>query len=275
MYIKIIISAINTTNQSVIIVMIRAIASINILNIATVTIYGLSASPMARLLGVAKAAPNGVIIVGAHNWARMMAHAIRELGFKVIVADSNWENISKARKSGLQTYYGNILSEYAMDEINLEGIGKTLALTPNDEVNSLTAIQFAEHFGNSQVFQLAPLSSASKKEIESNDSLGGRTLFSKEMNYDKIGDFLNNGAGIRKTPITQEFSYEDYKQKYKDEALLLFVASGADSIEPFSLDNPPSPQAGDTVVALVSDEADSKNPSDNETDTELDPNLPD
>jgi len=242
--------------------------------IATVTIYGLSASPVARLLGVAKAAPTGVIVVGAHNWARMMAHAIKEMGFKVLVADSNWENISKARKSGLQTYYGNILSEYAMDEIDLDGIGKTLALTPNDEVNSLTAIQFAEHFGNSQVFQLAPLSSASKKEIESNDSLGGRTLFSKDMNYNEIGEFLESGAGIRKTPLTSEFTFEDYQNNYGDKALPLFVVSSSDAIEPFSLDNPPSPQAGDTIIGLVSEDADSKNPSDIETDSVPDPNLP-
>jgi len=242
--------------------------------IATVTIYGLSASPVARLLGVAKAEPNGVIIVGAHNWARMIAQSIKELGFKVLVADSNWENISKARKSGLKTYYGNILSEYAMDEIDLEGIGKTLALTPNDEVNSLTAIQFAEIFGNSSVFQLAPLSSARKKEVESTDSLGGRTLFSKEMNFDKISDFLVSGAGIRKTPITSEFSFEDYKNTYGDLALPLFLASGTEDIEPFALDNPPSPQAGDFIIGLVSEDADSKNPSDNETDEKLDPNLP-
>lgn len=242
--------------------------------IATVAIYGLSASPVARLLGVAKAAPTGVIIVGAHNWARMIAQTIKELGFKVLVADSNWENISKARKSGLQTYYGNILSEYAMDEIDLEGIGKALALTPNDEVNSLAAIQFAEIFGNSHVFELPPLSSASKKEVESSDSLGGRTLFSKEKNFNIITEFLESGAGIRKTPITPEFSFEDYKKNYGEHALPLFVVSGTEKIEPFSLDNPPSPQAGDVIIGLVSENADSKNPSDNETDEKPDPNLP-
>lgn len=242
--------------------------------IVTVTIYGLSASPVARLLGVAKAAPTGVIIVGAHNWARMIAQSIKELGFKVLVADSNWENISKARKSGLETYYGNILSEYAMDEIDLEGIGKTLAMTPNDEVNSLTAIQFAEIFGNSSVFQLPPLSSASKKEVESNDSLGGRTLFSKGMNFDKVSEFLDSGASVRKTPITSEFSFEDYKKNYGDHTLPLFVVSGTDEIEPFVLDNPPSPQPGDVIIGLISENADSKKPSDVKTDEKPDPNLP-
>mgnify|MGYP003665867966 FL=1 len=237
--------------------------------ITTVTIYGLTASPVARLLNVAKADPTGVVILGAHNWAREIAQAIKDLGFKVLVADSNWENISKARKSGLQTYYGNILSEYAMDEIDLEGIGKMLSLTPNDEVNSLASIHFSEIFSNSHVFQLAPLSSASKKEVESNDSLSGRTLFSKGMNFNKISEFLNSGAGIRKTPITSEFSFEDYKENYGDHALPLFSVSKTDKIEPFVLDNPPSPQPGDVIIGLISENADSKNPSDNETDEKL------
>ncbi|HCT55196.1 MAG TPA: hypothetical protein DF712_22335, partial [Balneola sp.] len=98
--------------------------------IVTVTIYGLTASPVARLLKVAKPDPNGVIILGAHNWARKIALILKEMGFKVLLADSNWDNVSTARKSGIDTYYGNILSEYAADEIDLEGIGKMLSLTP-------------------------------------------------------------------------------------------------------------------------------------------------
>lgn len=64
------------------------------------------------------------------------------------------------------------------------------------------------------------------------------------------------------------------KKKYGDKALPLFVVSSSNTIEPFSLDNPPSPQAGDTIIGLVSEDADSKNPSDIETDQKLDPNLP-
>lgn len=52
------------------------------------------------------------------------------------------------------------------------------------------------------------------------------------------------------------------------------MVSSSNTIEPFSLDNPPSPQAGDTIIGLVSEDADSKNPSDIETDQKLDPNLP-
>lgn len=32
------------------------------------------------------------------------------------------------------------------------------------------------------------------------------------MNFDRISEFLRSGAGIRKTPITSEFSFENYEK---------------------------------------------------------------
>jgi hypothetical protein len=234
--------------------------------IATVTIYGLTASPVARLLKVAKPDPNGVIILGAHKWARKIADMLKDSGFKVLLADSNWENVSTARKSGIDAYYGNILSEYAADEIDLEGIGKMLSLTPNDEVNSLASIHFSEIFSNSHVFQLSPTSSAAKKGVESGDSLGGRTLFSKDLNFDKITSLLETGAEIEKKPIANDFKFEDFKKKYGENAIPLFSITSNDNIEPFSLINPPSPQPGDTIIALIMEDVDSKNSTSDQTD---------
>ncbi len=219
--------------------------------ISTVTIYGLSASPVARWLGVAKPQPNGVILVGAHTWARVIAEALNKLGVKVILADSNWENISKARKSGLQTYYGNILSEYALDEIDLDGVGRVLALTPNDEVNALSSLRFAEIFGVSEAFQLAPSASSQRKDAEVSGALNGRTLFDTGLNYSKISELIASGGTIKSNEITDEFSYKNYKESYKNQLFPLFIVSKNETVEPFSVDNPPSPQEGDVVISLI------------------------
>jgi NhaP-type Na+/H+ or K+/H+ antiporter len=218
--------------------------------IATVTIYGLSAKPVARLLGVAKAEPHGVLLVGAHEWTRMLAQTLKDLGFKVLVADSNWENISKARKSGINTYYGNILSEYAMDEIDLDGIGLLMALTPNDEVNSLAALHFAEIFGSSGVFQLAASASSKRRQNDTTDFLGGRTLFSTDANFEYINNFVLKEVKVSTTPITDEFSFKEYQNLYFENSIPIFVHRG-DLVLPFSLDNPPSPQPGDSIIALT------------------------
>ncbi len=220
--------------------------------IATVTIYGLSAVPVARMLGVAKPQPNGVLFLGAHDWSRMIATTLKELGLKVLVADSNWENISKARKSGLNTYYGNILSEYAMDEISLDGIGHLMAFTPNDEVNSLAAISFAEYFGSSNVFQLAQSETSKRRAKDSSEFLGGRTLFSPETNYQAISNFVNSEVTVSNTPITDEFTFKQYNNLYGSDSIPIFVLnSNEETVIPFAVDNPPTPQAGDSIIALT------------------------
>ncbi len=219
--------------------------------IATVTIYGLTAKPVARLLGVAKPEPHGVLFLGAHSWSRKLALKLKELGLKVLVADSNWDNISKARKAGLDTYYGNILSEYAIDEIDLDGIGILMALTPNDEVNSLASIRFRDEFGTSSVFQLAQSATSNRRENDSSEFIGGRTLFSNETNFEKIEEFIeDDDAGIHIIEISEQFSFKEYQKQYFEKSIPIFVQQN-DTVQPFSLDNPPTPQPGDSIIALV------------------------
>ena len=97
--------------------------------IMTVLIYGITGSPVARLLKIANPNPQGILIVGAHDWARAIARAIRDEGFKILLVDTNRKNIRKAHKEGLPAFAGNILSEEVYDNLDLVGIGYLLALT--------------------------------------------------------------------------------------------------------------------------------------------------
>lgn len=216
--------------------------------IATVTVYGLSANPVARLLKVAKPQPNGVLFLGAHSWSLDLACQLQELGLKVMVADSNWENISKARKRNLETYHGNILSEFAMDEINFDGIGKLFALTQNDEVNALASIRFAEIFGSSNVFQLPQSAISIHKESETTEALGGRILFSNEWNHSAIEDFMSNPNQLALYRITDGFNLKNFTKKLGKNGLIVAVLNGQDNLLANSLDNPPTTQLGDLII---------------------------
>jgi NhaP-type Na+/H+ or K+/H+ antiporter len=108
--------------------------------IGTVIVYGSSAAPVARWLGLAQADPQGILLLGAHPWARAIAAELKDEGVPVRLVDTNYANISAARMAGLPVYYGNALTEGALDNIDLQGIGRMLALTANDEVNSLAAL---------------------------------------------------------------------------------------------------------------------------------------
>ncbi|MEE8142445.1 MAG: sodium:proton antiporter, partial [Planctomycetota bacterium] len=79
--------------------------------IGTVAFYGLAAGPIARRLGLSQPQPQGILFAGAHSWARELAQGLHEQGFRVVLVDNNWENISAARMAGLPTYYCSILAE--------------------------------------------------------------------------------------------------------------------------------------------------------------------
>jgi NhaP-type Na+/H+ or K+/H+ antiporter len=218
---------------------------------ATVTVYGLTANPLARKLGIAKPNPQGVLFVGAHTWARAMAKFLQDNGFKVSLVDSNWGNISSARLDGLNAQYENILHEDVSEELELEGIGKLLAVTPNDEVNSLAALNFIELFGRSQVYQL-PRQSKFRAMTEQAipKHLSGRLLFTPEATYSNLSAKFGSGAVIKKVPLTAEFGFDAFKDLYGERAVLLFLIKESGELLVFAHDNPPLPQPGHQIVAL-------------------------
>ena len=191
--------------------------------IFTVTIYGLTASPVARWLQVAEPNPQGVLIVGAHSWAQAIAVALQAEAYRVLVVDDNWANISAARMAGLPTFYASMLSQYAVDEIELGGIGRLLALTSDNEFNSLAALQFTDAFGRSEIYQLAPKSEEKSPREMVSQHLQGRLLFGTGITYTYLSGRFAEGAVIRTTKLTQEFDYDAFRALYGEEAIPLFL----------------------------------------------------
>lgn len=222
--------------------------------IATVTLYGLTASPVARWLQIATPHLQGVLIVGAHAWARAIASALQEEGYRVLLVDTNWANIAAARMAGLPTHYGSVLAENAPDDIALEGIGRVLALTSNDEVNALTALHFAELFGRAEVYQLSPKSDGGGDLQTVPQHLRGRLLFGADMTYTTLSDRVAAGAVIKKTPITKEFDYKAFQARYGSSAVPLFLIDNTGNLTVCTVDQPVAPKPGQTLISLIMEE---------------------
>ena len=120
--------------------------------VGTVVLQSLTARRLARLLDTSEPEPKGVLIVGANRLARAIGKALQEIGFKVMLADTNWDNVRKARMEGLKTFFGNVVSEHADRHMDLVGIGKLLAVTKRPTLNALASIRFRREFGAGNVF---------------------------------------------------------------------------------------------------------------------------
>lgn len=218
--------------------------------IGTVVIYGLSAAPLARLLKVAQPDPQGVLIVGAHPWARAIASELKDEGVAVRLVDTNYANIAEARMAGLPVYYGSALTEVALDAIELQGIGRLLALTSNDEVNSLTALHFSEIFGRDSVYQLPPeqLARASKQLVSR--ALRGRFLFDPQATYWNLTARFDAGADVKTTNLTDTFDFETFMRLYRN-AIPLFLLGEAGKLTVFTVKDSPKPAPGGRLIAIV------------------------
>ncbi len=228
----------------------RLVAITFMVIIGTVAIYGLTARPVARWLGVAQADPQGVLIVGAHPWAREIASELKDEGIPVRLVDTNYVNVAEARMAGLPVYYGSALTEGTLDNIELEGIGRLLALTSNDEVNSLTALHFSEVFGDNGVYQLPPEQlTASTKQVVS-QHLRGRFLFDPSASYWQMTARFDSGADVKTTNLTEAFDYQTFMERYRD-PVPLFLIGGDGRLTIFTVKDPPEPKPGHRVVAVV------------------------
>lgn len=218
--------------------------------VGTVTIYGLTAAPVARLLGVAKPSSQGILVVGAHAWGRALGRALASAGLRVLLVDTNMANISAAKNAGLFASQGSVLSEYILDKIELEGIGKMVALTSNDEINSLAALHFTERFGRSEVYQIPPSDSGSSSRRSVPTSLRGRVLFTPDMTYEYFEGAFERGATIKTTELTEEHLYEQFIAEHGAHVIPLFVVGSGSELTAFTETSTPDPLPGQQLVYL-------------------------
>lgn len=219
--------------------------------IATVTIYGLTAAPLARRLGLTNGQPQGLLVIGAHTWAREIAAAVQAAGFRVLMADSNRGNIRNAQMQNLDTFYGNALSDGADDILDLEDIGQLVALTPNEEINALASIHFAETFGDDGVYQLSSQANSTRRADEAPArELRGQALGGNDITYRQLDRMFTEGAVVKRTKITAQFSYEQLIETYEGEFIPLFVVTEDDKLTVLS-EASSDPQVGQAVIFVA------------------------
>jgi NhaP-type Na+/H+ or K+/H+ antiporter len=219
--------------------------------IGTVAIYGLTAGPVARALGVSFPDPQGILFVGATPLARMIARVLRKDGVTVMLMDTNRENLMKARMEELPTHFGNALSEHTLEHLELVGIGRLLAMTPNPEVNSLAAQHYTELFGKSEVYRLATESSVGQKGDRFESALKGRVLFGEKCGHVELSCRVSAGATVKKTLLTEQFDFAKFRERYGDGCLPLMLIGPNGELKVMTANHPPQPSKGWTVVSLL------------------------
>lgn len=220
--------------------------------IGTVLLQSLTARMVARGLGVAESAPSGYLIIGANIVARTIAKTLSELGYRVLLTDSSWDNIRAARMEGLDTFYGNPVSEYADRKLELVGIGRLLCLSPQRDLNVVASMRYKSEFGQEELYTLnsrGDLQTSEKHQISSQHR--GNTLFDNDMTYSKFASLLSAGAQVRKTRLTDEFDFAQYMAQSGGQVTPLFAVTPKGRVHIFTLGGDLAPEPGWVLLSLV------------------------
>jgi NhaP-type Na+/H+ or K+/H+ antiporter len=219
--------------------------------VVTVAVYGMTLGPLCRKLGLANQDPQGILFAGASPAVREIAAAIRKEGYAVMLVDTNVRNISAARMANLPVSLASIGSDFVRETIDLSGIGRLLAMTPNDEVNTLAVMSFAERFGRSDVYQLAIHESSKVPSTRAAAYRRGRILFSKPINFEQLEDRFEARMKVKTTVLSADFTYKDFMDRYTESALVLFHIDEKGKLVIATTDLEYTPRPGHKIIALV------------------------
>lgn len=222
----------------------------------TVTLQGVTAGRVARLLGVDVPELRGVVIVGAHRFGRLLARVLERCGRQAVLVDRNARVARAARNEGYAVYEGDALQVEVLEDAGVRYADTLVAVTANVELNTLVAQVVRDNF---PVTRLLPLRDASARS-GAVPGHGVEDPFPGDFpGLDEIARELREGRGevveyeVEEGSGARGMSLADLPWGQKEFALLLvrrgraFVATGSlrtearDRIVSFRTGRAPSP----------------------------------
>ena len=230
-----------------------------IMIVGTVALQSATARWLAQRLGVQAPPANGVLILGSGEMAQVLAGAFKAAGLPVIVADDNWEGLSKVRMLGLRTYFGNPTSQHAERHLDLDGIGILMALSTQRERNALACLHFTRRFGRNRIFLMRQGHGHEERNRTSrghlHGSLQGNLLVGMSFGQADFVARLRCGWRVKSTRLSENFKTDDWLGQFSSPPLPLFALGQGGRLRAASNGRTLTPRAGETLIALVPPES--------------------
>ncbi len=217
--------------------------------IGTVVVYGLSSATLARRLGLTKSGADGVLVLGGLAWVRDIAKILHEEKVPVMLVDNNWYSVRQARMDGIPAFYSNVYSDAVLERVELGGIGRLLAMTGNDEVNSLVALHFTPIFERNNIYQIVP--EEQKLSGAVSEHLRGRSLFGEGLTHSELSRRFFSGWTLKKTRVGESFDYQAYLDRYAGQVVPLFLIGEKGRLRVVAAGAAVKPAPGQIMISLV------------------------
>jgi NhaP-type Na+/H+ or K+/H+ antiporter len=208
--------------------------------VVTVLLHSLTVKPLGLRLKLAVENAGGLLIIGATDWSAQFAEVLKDKDIPVLIADSNWHRLKKARLASLPVFYGEILSEEADFTVDHSGFGGLLAATDNGAYNALACNTFAPDFGRERVWQLAGADDVSAERKKVAMTLLGKVFADTALDSDTLSERFAKGDRFKATKIGPQAADADELGilNNPDDIKVGFIRNGILSLRSPDLDSP-------------------------------------
>jgi len=172
--------------------------------LGTVLLNATTARIFAKVAGVFLKSSDGIILVGASNFSRLIGTYLKKNNRRVVLIDSNVNNINKAKSLGLEAIEGDVYTDELLEDVELSDIGFLLALTGSAAVNEYTIEKYHHIFGEHGSFRII-----STDELKEGNTKPSKNLFTHK------DDFINLSEVVRDFPLVNEVTVNSSEHYYK------------------------------------------------------------
>jgi len=176
--------------------------------LGTVLLNATTARMFAKTVGVFLTKSEGILIVGASKFSRLIGHYLETNGRHVVLIDSNPTNINKAHELGLEAINTSIYSEALSDNIELNDVGYLMAMTANAEINKYAIEKFGQQFGENGSFRLL-----TSDEMKHDDKKPKEGLFSQTDDFISLTEAARQYPAIHELELKNRAHYNSLIQK--------------------------------------------------------------
>jgi NhaP-type Na+/H+ or K+/H+ antiporter len=205
----------------------------------TVVLYGLTAAPVARLLGVVAGGGTLMLVVGGNLGARAVAEALKLAGLRVRLWVGSPEEQRAARAAGLEADRGRMLLDALSREVELEEVTDAVLLTGSDDFNALAAVVLRTELGHDRVCRVAPDPLAGDLMPPAGEA---GILARDDLTFSEVTRLLGAGARVVTAPAGAQAANGNVP---------LFVVSRGGAVTAVTIDRPARVGPHDTLISLT------------------------
>lgn len=196
--------------------------------LGTVLLNATTARFFAKMVGVFLKDSEGILIIGASTFSRLIASYLKRNNRHVVLVDNNGSNVRKAKELGLEAIQDNVFSDDLVNNIELNDIGYLMAMTSNSEINQNAIRKFKKHFGEKGSFRV--VSQDEMLDPEKNPPEG---LFSQTDDYIKLTNLARKYSEIHEIDLNSREHYDGLIEisKTDPDIIPIFVKDNEGNLE--------------------------------------------